>query len=76
MSDSTLIWVRVPLALARRLERLAEAMERSKSQVAAQAIADFVDLEEWQVKAIHDGIKDADSGRLVDHAEAKKALAR
>jgi RHH-type rel operon transcriptional repressor/antitoxin RelB len=75
MSDSTLISVRVSRELAKRLERLADALDRSKSWVAAQAIEEFVTLEEWQVKAIHEGLRDADAGRLFDHQEARKKIA-
>lgn len=74
MSDSTLISVRVPEKVARRLAALAEAIDRSKSYVAAQAIEEYLDLQEWQIKAIRQGIADADRGKLMDHSEALKIL--
>ncbi|HZA50150.1 MAG TPA: ribbon-helix-helix protein, CopG family [Myxococcaceae bacterium] len=76
MADSTLISVRVSKDVAKRLERLAEATDRSKSYVAAQAIEEFLALQEWQVKAIQRAVDEADAGKLLSHSEARKRLAR
>jgi len=76
MADTTLISVRVPKDVAKRLAALAEVTDRSKSYVAAQAIEEFLALQEWQVKAIRDGLAQANAGKLHDHAEAVKRLKR
>ena len=52
--ESTLVSARIPGELAKRLEILAQEMHRSKSFLAAQAIEEFVDLQEWHVNAIKD----------------------
>ena len=52
MAETTLISVRVPKDVAKRLAKLAQATDRSKSCVAGQAIAEVLTLQEWQVKAI------------------------
>lgn len=65
MSGTTLISVRVTAEVAKRLAALAETMDRSKSHIAAQAIEDFLSLQEWQIKAIRKGIAEADAGELV-----------
>lgn len=69
MSDSTLISVRVPKETAERLSALAEATERSKSYLAAQAIEEYLEVQEWQVRAIEEGIKSADVGQLIEHGK-------
>lgn len=74
MSQTTLISVRVPKDVAKRLAKLAEATDRSKSYVAGQAIEEFLTLQEWQVKAIQQGIAEADAGKLAPQAEAVKRL--
>lgn len=74
MSGTAMISVRVPADVAKRLEALAEATDRSKSYVAAQAIEEFLTLQEWQVKAIRKGIAEAESGKLAAHGEAQKIL--
>ena len=76
MAETTLISVRVPKDVAKRLADLAEATDRSKSYVAGQAIEEFLALQEWQVKAIHQGIAEADAGKFVRHEEAIKRLKR
>lgn len=76
MSGMTLLSVRVPDEVAERLAALAEATERSKSYMAAQAIEEFLALQEWQVKAIRKGISEAETGKHVGHKEARKVLRR
>ena len=74
MSGSTLISVRVSDNVAQRLAELADATDRSKSYLAAQALEEFIALQEWQVKAIRQGIRQADAGKLVEHKEALQGL--
>lgn len=74
MAETTLISVRVPKDVAKRLAKLAEATDRSKSYVAGQAIEEFLTLQEWQVKAIRQGVAEADAGKLMPHGEAVKRL--
>ena len=76
MSETTLISVRVPKEVAKRLATLAEATDRSKSYMAAQAIEEFLALQEWQVKAIRKGLAEAEAGRLHGHEEALKRLGK
>ncbi|MHB8474188.1 MAG: CopG family ribbon-helix-helix protein [Gammaproteobacteria bacterium] len=74
MTETTLISVRVPKDVAKRLAKLAEAVDRSKSYVAGQAIEEFLTLQEWQVKAIRQGVTEADAGKLLPHREAIKRI--
>ena len=53
--------IRLEPDLKQRLDHLAEATQRSKSFLAAQAIRDFVDLNEWQIQEIHSALAEADS---------------
>lgn len=65
MSETRLISVRVSKEVAKRLATLADATARSKSYVAAQAIEEFLSLQEWQVKAIRKGSAEAEAGKLL-----------
>ncbi len=56
-----------------RLDRLAAAMDRSRSWVINQAIEQYLDHEEWFAEAVNEGIAAADRGELVPHEEAVKA---
>lgn len=55
--------------LRRRLEQLAEATDRPLSYLAAEALREYIDANEWQVQAIQQGLKAADEGRLIDHED-------
>ena len=76
MKKQTLVSVRLSDPVAERLENLAQATSRSKSFLAAQAIEEFLALQEWQVAAIKEGIDAADRGELVSHDEAVAELSR
>lgn len=54
-----------------RLDRLAKATDRSRAALAAEAVRQFVELNEWQVAAIQEGVRDADDGHFIDHARLK-----
>jgi predicted transcriptional regulator len=69
-----MISVRMPEELMNRLDRLAKSLERSRSYLAAQAIEEYVSIQEWQVKAIQEGIEDARAGRMVPHEVVVKEL--
>lgn len=49
---------------AEKLDRLASKLDRSRSDLAAQAIADYIAREEWQVAEIEAGIAEADMGEF------------
>ena len=44
----------------RRLEQLAEATDRSKAWLAAEAVKNYLALNEWQIKAIRKAVAKAD----------------
>lgn len=68
-SPTSTLTIRVENKTRQRLEKLAKATDRSKSYIAAQAINDYLELQEWQVKEIKAGINEADAGELVSHEE-------
>ena len=59
-----------------RLDRLAKATERSRAALAADAVRQYLDLNEWQIAAIKAGVRAANRGRLIDHAKLKKKWER
>lgn len=65
--STEVVTVRLERRLKRRLDALARASKRSKSFLAAEAIGAYVDSQEWQLAAIHEGIAAADRGELVTH---------
>ncbi len=71
-NSSTLISVRVSQEIATRLDNLAFNLDRSKSFVAAEAIEEYLDLHEWQVQAIHDGVEEIKQGQTINLDDIKK----
>ncbi len=74
MSETTLISTRVSPELAERLATLAKSTNRSKSYLAAQAIEEYVAVEEWHVEAIKEGIAAVERGDTVSHEQAMAVL--
>jgi len=71
MTDSTTVTVRLDKAVKKRLEAAAARVRRSKSFIAAEAIEEYLDVQDWQVEAIKKGIEAADRGELVPHERVK-----
>lgn len=69
---STTMTVRLEDDVKERLDALAQATQRSKSFLAAQAIQAFVENNEWQIGEIQAAIQEADGG---DFANAKDLTA-
>lgn len=66
--------VRVPIKLKSRLEGLAKSSATNRSRLAVEAIESYVDEQESQLARIDQGLRDADAGRVVSHAEVKRYL--
>lgn len=66
---STTFTVRVDQAVKKRLEKLAKNTGRSRSFLAAEAINDYLDINEWQVAGIAQAIQSLDSGEGVSHGD-------
>jgi predicted transcriptional regulator len=62
MADSTTMTVRLSTELMDRLGHLAASTKRSKSYLAALAIAEYVDANAWQVEEIRKAAEKADAG--------------
>jgi len=63
----TTITVRIDDSIKNRLEKLAKTTSRNKSYLVIHAIKDYLEVNEWQIKEIKAGIKEADAGHLIDH---------
>lgn len=66
---TTTLSVRIDTTTKKRLEALARRARRSKSFLAAEAIAAYVETESWQLDEIQRGLDELDAGRGVTHRE-------
>lgn len=55
-----------------KLQALAEATGRTKAFLAQDAIEKYLELESWQIRAIQEGIKTADEGKVVPYEVIKQ----
>lgn len=72
---STTMTVRLEDDIKDRLDALAEATQRSKSFLAAEAIRSYVENNEWQIGEIQAALKEADAGDFASDKEVS-ALAK
>jgi len=72
---STTMTIRLEDEVKDRLERLAESTQRSKSFLAAEAIREFVENNEWQIAEIRASLKEADAGDFASERDVA-ALAK
>jgi predicted transcriptional regulator len=66
--------IRIDPKTKKRLDALSKRSKRSKSFLAAEAIAAYVDSEEWQFGEVQAGIAELDSGQEVSHKKVAKWL--
>lgn len=66
---STTMTLRLEDDVKERLDRLADATQRSKSFLAAEAIREFVDNNEWQIGEIKVALQEADAGDFASDLE-------
>jgi len=66
--------IRIDRKTRSRLEKLAKAMERTKSYLAAEAIRAYVDLNEWQIEEIKTALKEADAGDFAEESEVEAVV--
>lgn len=73
---STTMTVRLGDDVKECLERLAASTRRSKSWLAAEAIREFVDLNEWQVRETLDALGEADAGDFATDREVEAVASK
>jgi RHH-type rel operon transcriptional repressor/antitoxin RelB len=66
--------IRVDAGTKKRLDALSKRSRRSKSFLAAEAIAAYVESEEWQLGELQAGMAELDSGQEVSHEKVSKWL--
>jgi RHH-type transcriptional regulator, rel operon repressor / antitoxin RelB len=65
MSSSETVTIRLSAEVKGKLEALAASTQRSKSWLAAQAIAAYVEEQSWQIQQIEAAVTLADSNQAV-----------
>lgn len=74
MSDSATLTLRLPATLKERLGVLAEKTRRTRSFLAGEALADYVERELAIIEGIQQGLDDMRAGRVVPHEDAMRRI--
>jgi len=76
MNTSSTMTIRLESTLKARLDRLADATQRSRSFLAAEAVREFVELNEWQLEEISAAVQEADEGDFASDEETRALFSR
>ncbi|MCX7202949.1 MAG: hypothetical protein NTV17_11970 [Burkholderiales bacterium] len=68
--------VRLPESLYNQIEALAKATARTKSFLAIDALTNYVQSESWQIRDIHEGVKEADAGEFASDKQVKAVFVK
>jgi len=65
--ETKVVTAHVPIALAKKVDELAERLERSRGWIVKQALSAWVDQEEERHRLTLEALADVDAGRVIDH---------
>jgi RHH-type rel operon transcriptional repressor/antitoxin RelB len=74
MAQSSVLTLRLDAKLKEQLDRISKATQRSRSYVAAEAIREYVALNQWQIEEIKKAIDEADCGEFVSQQEVQRTI--
>ncbi|MCU1303022.1 MAG: ribbon-helix-helix protein copG family [Candidatus Sulfotelmatobacter sp.] len=66
---TTTMTIRLDPTIKDRLDQLSESTHRSKSFLAAEAIREYVETNEWQIQEIRTALAEADAGDFASDAD-------
>lgn len=73
---TTTMTIRLNTVLKQQLDRLSKVTNRSKSFLAAEALRDFIEVNEWQILEISHAIKEADDEDFASDEEVNKVYSK
>lgn len=78
MAQTATFTLRIPKPLKKRLEDLAEATDRPQAYLVMEALSGYIETQHWQVKAIQEAVKKADSpeAKFVPHEQVVARMKR
>jgi predicted transcriptional regulator len=74
MADSKVLTLRLEPKLTKQLDKLAEATQRSRSFLIAEAVREYIALNEWQIAETRKALAEADRGDFASDEEVKKTF--
>ena len=68
--------VRVEARTKKELDGIATALERDRSYIVNEALKAYIDVHQWQINHIRQGLREASAGKFASEDEVKKAISR
>jgi predicted transcriptional regulator len=68
--------VRVELRTRKALDGIAASLDRDRTYVVNQALESYIDVHQWHLDHIRQGLREANAGKFVLPAEVNRRLAR
>jgi RHH-type rel operon transcriptional repressor/antitoxin RelB len=74
MAESSVLTLRLDPQLKKQLDLLSQAVNRSRSFVAAEAIREYVALNNWQIEETVKALSEADRGDFAPDKDVQRTL--
>src|SRR5437660_4571517 len=74
VAENRVMTLRLEPELRKRLDGLAKAQRRSRSFIAAEAIRQYVAVNEWQIEEISKGMAEADRGEFASDEQVRHTM--
>src|ERR687887_2803982 len=71
-TPTSLVTIRVPVAMKERLDWMARVMNRPRNYVLVEALQRYLDQEEWQLKDILEALDEAAQEEGIPHEEVMR----
>jgi predicted transcriptional regulator len=68
--------VRVETRTKKDLDGIAAALERDRSYIVNEALKAYIDVHQWQIEHIRQGLREANAGKFASGAEVKRVTSR
>ena len=68
--------VRVEPRTRKALDGIATALDRDRTYVVNQALEAYIDVHQWHIEHIQQGLREAKAGKFASEAQVNKVMAR
>jgi predicted transcriptional regulator len=68
--------VRVEPRTRKALDGIATALDRDRTYVVNQALEAYIDVHQWHIEHIQQGLREAKAGKFASDAEVNRVIAR
>jgi predicted transcriptional regulator len=68
--------VRVEPRTRKELDGIAAALDRDRSYVVNEALKAYIDVHQWQIEHIQQGLREANAGKFASAGKVKRVITR